>query len=107
MFTLSHRSYVIYPDTNLTLGLGLTHLEQNEYPTLGNAFTAVYTLLAVWISDGPLRGRRWPTIIFGNLIAIIVFVLLVVTPVFGPFSHRAPLYIVSSIGGTAVPLTMA
>ncbi|KAN0104087.1 putative pantothenate transporter liz1 [Hyaloscypha variabilis] len=79
----------------------------NEYPTLGNAFTAVYSLLAVWISDGPLRGRRWPTIIFGNLVAIVVFVLLVVTPVFGPFSHRAPLYIVSGIGGSAVPLTMA
>ena len=26
---------------------------------------------------------------------------------FGPFSHRAPLYILSSIGGSAVPLTMA
>jgi len=79
----------------------------NEYPTLGNAFTAVYSLLAVWISDGPLRGRRWPAIIFGNLVAIVIFVLLVVTPVFGPFSHRAPLYIVFSIGGSAVPLTMA
>ncbi|KAB5547251.1 putative pantothenate transporter liz1 [Coniochaeta sp. 2T2.1] len=79
----------------------------NEYPTLGNAFTAVYSLLAVWISDGPLRGRRWPIIIFSNLVAITVFVLLVVTPVFGPFSHRAPLYIVSSIGGSMVPLTMA
>ncbi|KAB5560044.1 putative pantothenate transporter liz1 [Coniochaeta sp. 2T2.1] len=79
----------------------------NEYPTLGNAFTAVYSLLAVWISDGPLRGRRWPIIIFSNLGAITVFVLLVVTPVFGPFSHRAPLYIVSSIGGSMVPLTMA
>ena len=79
----------------------------NEYPTIGNAFTALYSLLAVWISDGPLRGRRWPTIIFGNLVAIVIFVLLVVTPVFGPFSHRAPLYIVSSIGGSAVPLTMA
>ncbi|KAF8867029.1 putative pantothenate transporter liz1 [Acephala macrosclerotiorum] len=79
----------------------------NEYPTLGNAFTAVYSLLAVWISDGPLRGRRWPTIIPGNLVAIVIFVLLVETPVFGPFSHRAPLYILSSIGGSAVPLTMA
>ena len=79
----------------------------NEYPTLGNAFTAVYSLIAVWISDGPLRGRRWPIIIFSNLMAIVVFVLLVVTPVFGPFHHRAPLYIVSQIGGACVPLTMA
>ncbi|KAK6437732.1 hypothetical protein LTR95_006076 [Oleoguttula sp. CCFEE 5521] len=79
----------------------------NEYPTLGNAFTAVYSLTAVWISDGPLKGRRYPIILFSNLVAIIVFVLLVVTPVFGPFSHRAPLYIVSSIGGSMVPLTMA
>ena len=84
-----------------------TNRQQNEYPTLSNAFTAVYSLLAVWISDGPLRGRRWPTIIFGNLVAIVIFTLLVVTPVFGPFSHRAPLYILSSISGTAVPLTMA
>ncbi|EXJ86020.1 hypothetical protein A1O1_06389 [Capronia coronata CBS 617.96] len=79
----------------------------NEYPTIGNAFTAVYSLLAVWISDGPLRGRRWPIILFSNLVAIIVFTLLAVTPVFGPFSHRAPLYIVSGIGGSMVPLTMA
>ncbi|OAP54784.1 hypothetical protein AYL99_11232 [Fonsecaea erecta] len=79
----------------------------NEYPTIGNAFTAAYSLVAVWISDGPFRGRRWPIIIFSNLIAIVVFVLLAVTPVFGPFSHRAPLYIVSSIGGSCVPLTMA
>jgi MFS transporter, ACS family, pantothenate transporter len=64
-------------------------------------------LVAVWISDGPLRGRRYPIIIFSNLVAIVVFTLLVVTPVFGPFSHRAPLYIVSSIGGSCVPLTMA
>ncbi|KAF2499872.1 putative pantothenate transporter liz1 [Lophium mytilinum] len=79
----------------------------NEYPTLGNAFTAVYSLTCVWLSDGPLRGRRWPVILFSNMIAIVVFVLLVVTPVMGPFSHRAPLYIVSSIGGSMVPLTMA
>lgn len=82
-------------------------MPQNEYPTLGNAFTAVYSLTCVWISDGPLRGRRWPVILFSNMIAIIVFALLVVTPVMGPFSHRAPLYIVSSVGGSMVPLTMA
>lgn len=80
---------------------------QNEYPTLGNAFTAVYSLVCVWISDGPLRGRRWPVILFSNFIAIIIFTLLAVTPVMGPFSHRAPLYILSSIGGSMVPLTMA
>ncbi|KAK5065087.1 hypothetical protein LTR84_000923 [Exophiala bonariae] len=79
----------------------------NEYPTIGNAFTAVYSLVAVWVSDGPLKGRRYPPILFANLCAIIIFTLLVVTPVFGPFNHRAPLYIVSSIGGSAVPLTMA
>ncbi|KAH7093496.1 putative pantothenate transporter liz1 [Paraphoma chrysanthemicola] len=79
----------------------------NEYPTIGNAFTAVYSLTCVWISDGPLRGRRWPVILFSNMIAIVVFTLLAVTPVMGPFSHRAPLYIVSTIGGSMVPLTMA
>ncbi|KAJ4512988.1 hypothetical protein HRR78_002835 [Exophiala dermatitidis] len=79
----------------------------NEYPTLYNAFTTVYSLLCVWISDGPLRGRRWPIIIFSNLMAIVVFTLLAVTPVFGPFSHRAPLYIVSGFGVSCVPLTMA
>ncbi|KAF2022570.1 putative pantothenate transporter liz1 [Setomelanomma holmii] len=79
----------------------------NEYPTIGNAFTAVYSLTCVWISDGPLRGRRWPIILFSNMVAIIVFTFLAVTPVMGSFSHRAPLYIVSSIGGSMVPLTMA
>jgi ACS family pantothenate transporter-like MFS transporter len=86
--------------------LDCTVAQINEYPTLSKAFTAVYSLLAIWISDGPLRGSRWPTII-GNLVAIVIFVLLVVIPVFGPFAHRAPLYILSSIGGSAVPLTMA
>lgn len=84
-----------------------TNRAQNEYPTIGNAFTAAYSLLAVWVSDGPLKGRRYPPILFANLCAIVIFTLLVVTPVFGPFHHRAPLYIVSSIGGSAVPLTMA
>ncbi|KAK0109452.1 hypothetical protein ONS95_002145 [Cadophora gregata] len=79
----------------------------NEYPTIGNAFVVVYSLLTVWISDGPLKGRRWPTVIFGNLVAIVIFTLLVVTPVFGPFSHRAPLYIMSNIAGTSVPLVIA
>ncbi|KAF2658327.1 putative pantothenate transporter liz1 [Lophiostoma macrostomum CBS 122681] len=79
----------------------------NEYPTLGNAFTAVYSLVCVWLSDGPLRGRRYPVIIFSNMVAIVIFILLVVTPVMGPFSHRAPLYILASIGGSMVPLTMA
>ncbi|KAF2833941.1 putative pantothenate transporter liz1 [Ophiobolus disseminans] len=79
----------------------------NEYPTLGNAFTAVYSLTCVWISDGPLKGRRWPVILFSNTMGLIVFILLAVTPVMGPFSHRAPLYIVSSICGSMVPLTMA
>jgi ACS family pantothenate transporter-like MFS transporter len=86
---------------------GADDVRQNEYPTIGNAFICVYSLACVWISDGPLRGRRWPVILFSNMIAIIVFTLLVVTPVMGPFSHRAPLYIVSSIGGSMVPLTMA
>lgn len=84
-----------------------TNILQNEYPTIGNAFTAVYSLTCVWISDGPLKGRRWPVILFSNTIAIVVFTLLAVTPVMGPFSHRAPLYIISSIGGSMVPLTMA
>ncbi|KAH3905847.1 hypothetical protein HBH56_214360 [Parastagonospora nodorum] len=79
----------------------------NTYPTIGNAFTAVYGLLCVWISDGPLKGRRWPVILFSNMIAIVIFALLAATPVMGPFSHRAPLYIVSSIGGSMVPLTLA
>ncbi|EAT77359.2 hypothetical protein SNOG_15134 [Parastagonospora nodorum SN15] len=68
---------------------------------------AVYGLLCVWISDGPLKGRRWPVILFSNMIAIVIFALLAATPVMGPFSHRAPLYIVSSIGGSMVPLTLA
>jgi ACS family pantothenate transporter-like MFS transporter len=54
-----------------------------------------------------LRGRRWPVILFSNLAAIGIFIGLVVTPVMGPFTHRAPLYIVSTIGGSMVPLTMA
>ncbi|RVX66581.1 hypothetical protein B0A52_09458 [Exophiala mesophila] len=79
----------------------------NEYPTIGNAFVAAYSLTAVWVSDGPLRGRRWPVIIFSNLVGIAIFTLLAVTPVFGPFRHRAPLYIVANIGPSCVPLIMA
>lgn len=46
-------------------------------------------------------------ILFSNLAAMIVFALLAVTPVMGPFSHRAPLYFLSTIAGSMIPLTMA
>lgn len=97
-----HRAPNREPLALTSIELSDLHDVQNQYPTIGNAFTAVWQLLTVWLSDGPLRGRRWPTSIFSSIVGMIIATLLVVTPLYGPFSHRAPLYIMAAIGGTSV-----
>ncbi|KAI8935617.1 hypothetical protein NX059_007146 [Plenodomus lindquistii] len=79
----------------------------NQYPTTANAFMALWCLICVWVSDGPMKGRRWPIILFSNMVAVVIFVLLAATPVMGKFSHRAPLYIVSTTAPAMIPLTMS
>ena len=36
----------------------------NALPTLTNGVVAIFLLALGWLSDGPLKGRRWPIIIF-------------------------------------------
>jgi len=36
----------------------------NTYPTTTAAVMVVAELLYSWISDGPLRGKRWPVMVF-------------------------------------------
>ncbi|KAE8453388.1 hypothetical protein EG329_010249 [Mollisiaceae sp. DMI_Dod_QoI] len=50
----------------------------NTYPTGTNAVQVVSTLAYAWISDSVLNGARWPPIVFGGVMNIIVYVSLAI-----------------------------
>ena len=52
--------------------------EINTYPTGTSAVQVVTTLVYVWVSDSVLNGARWPPIVFGGVVNIIVYVSLAV-----------------------------
>lgn len=50
----------------------------NVYPTIQNGVQVVSTLMMAWISDGPLKGARWPMIVFGGCMNIMTEVSLAI-----------------------------
>ena len=58
--------------------LKYTISEINTYPTGTSAVQVVTTLVYVWVSDSVLNGARWPPIVFGGVVNIIVYVSLAV-----------------------------
>lgn len=59
----------------------------NAYTTPIYAMDLFQMLLFGWLSDTVFRGRRWPSILIGCSINLIVVILLAATPVFP--EHRA------------------
>lgn len=71
----------------------------NVYPTGMYAITIVTTLIYAWSSDGFLKGRRWPPIIFAGIMNIIACSMLLGWDNI-PFSaHFAAYYLGGFIGG--------
>ncbi|KAF1967407.1 MFS general substrate transporter [Bimuria novae-zelandiae CBS 107.79] len=52
--------------------------EINVYPTITNGVQVVSTLSMAWISDGLLKGARWPLIVFGGCVNIMTEVSLAI-----------------------------
>ncbi|PMD30171.1 MFS general substrate transporter [Hyaloscypha variabilis F] len=50
----------------------------NTYPTGTSAVQVVSTLVYAWVSDAVLNGARWPPIVFGGVVNIIVYVSLAI-----------------------------
>lgn len=64
------------------------------------------SLVWAWLSDGPLRGARYPFIYLGAFITLIVSVLLRQTPLYEDIYQRKLMYWMSQLGNGAGPLIL-
>lgn len=69
----------------------------NVYPTTTNAVQVVTTLIYAWTSDSVFKGARWPPIIFGGVMNIIVSVSLAIWTI--PVGWKWACFILSGCGG--------
>ncbi|KAF2156308.1 MFS general substrate transporter [Myriangium duriaei CBS 260.36] len=77
----------------------------NVYPTTTNAVQVVTTLAYAWSSDTFLRGARWPPIVFGGLVNIMVYVSLAIWNI--PVGWKWACFILMGFGGGLSGLCMA
>jgi len=77
----------------------------NDYPTPTYAVQVVTTLAYAWISDSVLNGRRWPPIIFGALMNIVVGISLAVWNI--PVAWKWACYYLAGFGYGLSGLCMA
>jgi ACS family pantothenate transporter-like MFS transporter len=67
-------------------------------PLPGTAILIVSALIGAWISDGPLRGRRWPIIYFGAVVMLISGIVLKVTPLYQSIKGHYAIYWLFNMG---------
>ena len=77
----------------------------NVYPTGTYAVQIITTLAYAWSSDTFLRGARWPPIVFGGLMNILVYVSLAIWII--PEGWRWACYYLAGFGGGLSGLCMA
>ena len=77
----------------------------NVYPTTTYAVQVLTTLIYAWTSDSLFRGARWPPIIFGASVNIVVYASLAAWNI--PTGWRWACYILSGAGGGLSGLCMA
>ncbi|TLD32514.1 transporter protein [Venturia nashicola] len=87
-------------------GIHFTVPEINNLPLVSEAIFIAMSLLWAWLSDGPLRGRRYPFIYLGAFITLIVSVLLRQTPLYSNIYQRKWMYWMSRLGNGAGPLIL-
>lgn len=61
-------------------------------PLPGTALLVVFALAGAWISDGPLRGRRWPIIYFGAIIMLACAIVLKTLPLYTNITAHFAVY---------------
>jgi hypothetical protein len=77
----------------------------NVYPTTTYAVQIVSTLAYAWLSDGVLRGARWPPLIWGGVWNIITYVSLAIWDI--SVGWKWACYILSGFGYGLSGLIMA
>ncbi|WVQ82939.1 hypothetical protein IAT38_005075 [Cryptococcus sp. DSM 104549] len=78
----------------------------NQLPLPQTAIFVVVAASWAWISDGPLRGRRWPFFYAGAIISIIIAAIARDFPLYKNPTHTLVFYWFSSIGQGAGPLIL-
>ncbi|KIW68139.1 hypothetical protein PV04_04106 [Phialophora macrospora] len=104
------------------MGFWLKSFDEEPYPVPGTYFTipeinylpnvtiGVFIGMSFvwgWLSDGPLRGRRWPFIYAGAFISLIFSVVLRQMPLYTDVDGRKIVYWLSQIGFGAGPLILS
>ncbi|KAF1986877.1 pantothenate transporter [Aulographum hederae CBS 113979] len=79
--------------------------EINTYPTATSGVQVVTTLIYAWTSDSVFKGARWPPILFGGTINIIIYVSLAVWEI--SEGWRWACFILAGCGGGLSGLCMA
>ncbi|WOO80349.1 Pantothenate transporter liz1 [Vanrija pseudolonga] len=87
-------------------GRHYTVAQINNLPLPATAIFIAGALTYAWLSDGVLRGRRWPFIYAGVIIAIPIAVALRVIPLYDNIKAHFALYWISNVGQGAGPLIM-
>jgi MFS transporter, ACS family, pantothenate transporter len=77
----------------------------NVYPTTTYAVQVVSTLAYAWLSDGVLRGSRWPPLVWGGAWNIICYVSLAIWDI--PVGWKWACFILSGMGYGLSGLIMA
>lgn len=76
-------------------------------PLPATAIFIVVSLAYAWLSDGPFRGRRWPFIYLGALLAISFAIPLRIIPLYDNIRAHFALYWLCIVGQGAGPLIMS
>ncbi|CAH0047635.1 unnamed protein product [Clonostachys solani] len=88
-------------------GTSFTVPEINNLPLPTNGIFIVMALIWAWLSDGPCKGRRWPFIYAGAVIAFVLNITLLEMPLYSNIKGRMALYWLSNVGNGAGPLILS
>ncbi|KAL7417101.1 major facilitator superfamily domain-containing protein [Mrakia frigida] len=87
-------------------GVSFSVPQINLWPLPGTAVFVVLSMLYAWLSDGPLKGKRYPFVLFGSLLNIVVNAVLRSTPLYTNFKLRQGLYYLLPAAGSIGALVM-
>ncbi|EPE03059.1 allantoate permease [Ophiostoma piceae UAMH 11346] len=86
------------------------HFTVPQINNLPLATTGIFIGMAIfwgWLSDGPLKGARWPFLYIGAAITIVFNILLLKMPLYTNIEGRKIVYWLSAIGNGAGPLLLS
>ncbi|EFX04399.1 major facilitator superfamily transporter [Grosmannia clavigera kw1407] len=106
--------YVVWNNGIPQVGMGywLKSFNAKPHPVPGVTFSVSQindrmSLIWGWLSDGPLKGARWPFIYIGAVITLIFSVVLLRMPLYSDIHGRKIVYWLSNIGMGAGPLILS